>query len=70
MLKAYYFLVWTRVRLPPAPLLHYQNYSNACKINDLQAFVFLANHKTFNIYQSVGAEFGGLEKQMYKLHRI
>lgn len=31
---------------------------------------FQANHKLFNIYQSVGGEFGGLEKQTQKLHRI
>ena len=35
-----------------------------------KAFIFQANHKIFNIYQSVGAEFGGLEKQIHKLHRI
>ncbi len=32
--------------------------------------MFLTVRKTFNIYQSVGAEFGGLEKQKHYLHRI
>jgi len=27
----------------------------------LQAFMFLTSRKIFNIYQSVGAEFGGLK---------
>ena len=41
MQKAYYFLVWTRVRLPPAPQKPFQFRVKACKINDLQAFVVL-----------------------------
>jgi len=32
--------------------------------------MFLTSCKTFNIYQSVGAEFGGLEKRKHNLHLI
>ena len=55
-----------QVQVPPAPQKQNQNqnYINACKIYDLQAFVFQASHKIFNIYQSVGAEFGGLDNSL------
>jgi len=52
----------TKVLEPPAPQKTTYN-SNACKIYDLQAFVFLVNHQIFLIFRSIGTEFGELKKQ-------
>jgi len=42
-----------KIQFPPAPQKPFQKAVKACKINDLQAFLFL---DIFKIYQSIGAE--------------